>query len=167
MRNSVFLWAALVAGSVAPLAPVAAQEYAAPPGIAYGGQEYGAGAYGVGAPGGAPGCYPHCPPMARGSHCGFWSKYGLPDPRYPSGDMPPHIPYIAQPKNYYYFRPYNHTHIPVQQQEVRIYGGDPRHPYDNKVLKNIYDGIVDLETIDDYAQATPLRALPQTLPPPR
>lgn len=55
--------------------------------------------------------------------------------------MYPHIPYLAEPKTYYYFRPYNWFHIPRQQAEVLNYGADPRNPYANEVFKNIYEGL--------------------------
>ncbi len=56
------------------------------------------------------------------------------------GDMPMHIPYIAEPKNYYYFRPYNWFHIPEQQREVMMHTppGDPRNPYDTRFMQDIY-----------------------------
>jgi hypothetical protein len=53
--------------------------------------------------------------------------------------MPLHFPYIAEPKFYYYFRPYNWFHIPVQQDDVRAFGGDPRHPYDNRIFQSVYE----------------------------
>jgi hypothetical protein len=53
--------------------------------------------------------------------------------------MPQHYIYFAEPKFYYYFRPYNWFHIPVQQDDVRAFGGDPRHPYDNRVFQSVYD----------------------------
>jgi len=43
---------------------------------------------------------------------------------------------------YYYFRPYNWFHIPDQQQEAANYNGDPRNPYDNRVVfDGLYDGL--------------------------
>ncbi|MDA7978708.1 MAG: heterocycloanthracin/sonorensin family bacteriocin [Pirellulales bacterium] len=56
------------------------------------------------------------------------------------GDMPMHIPYIAEPKNYYYFRPYNWFHIVEHQREVTFHHppGDVRHPYDAQFMQDIY-----------------------------
>jgi len=43
---------------------------------------------------------------------------------------------------YYYFRPYNWFHISEQQQEAANYEGDPRNPYDNRVVfDGLYDGL--------------------------
>jgi len=55
--------------------------------------------------------------------------------------MPQHLAYIAEPKFYYYFRPYNWFHIPVQQDDVRAFGGDPRDPYDNRMFQNVYQNL--------------------------
>lgn len=77
---------------------------------------------GWGAPGGPP----------------FWDQRFYPSPCFSPGNMPLHIPYIAEPKNYYYFRPYNWFHIRDHQQEVMLYSGDPRHPYANEVFQQVY-----------------------------
>ncbi len=53
-------------------------------------------------------------------------------------DMPPHYAYYPPLHGYYYFRPYNHAHIPQQQQLVEYWGGDPRNPYANEVFKRVY-----------------------------
>jgi hypothetical protein len=66
-------------------------------------------------------------------HKGFY-----PSPCYSPGNMPQHFPYIAAPKNYYYFRPYHWMHIADQQLEVERYGGDPRHPYKNDLFEGVY-----------------------------
>lgn len=56
------------------------------------------------------------------------------------GDMPMHIPYIAEPKNFYYFRAYNWFHIPEHQRDVTFHNppGDLRDPYDTRFLQDIY-----------------------------
>ena len=72
----------------------------------------------------------------------YWKIKGLPSPWHSPGDMTQHIPYVAEPKNYYYFRPYNWFHLPEQQAEAAIYGTDPRNPYDNRVVfDGLYDGL--------------------------
>ena len=81
-------------------------------------------------------CYSSAP---RGMF-GFHSRF-QPSPCYSPGNMPQHFPYVAQPKNYYYLRPYNWFHIPDHQNEVTLYGGDPRHPYANNLFKEIYEEI--------------------------
>lgn len=80
------------------------------------------------------------------AHCGHQGcplghalRGGLPNPHRSTCDMPQHYPYFAEPKFYYYFRPYNWFHIPVQQDDVRAFGGDPRHPYDNRIFKSVYE----------------------------
>lgn len=62
-------------------------------------------------------------------------------PHHSPGDMPPHEPYVAEPKLYYYFRPYNWHHIVEQQESVMSFGGDPRHPYANYEFRGIYEGL--------------------------
>jgi hypothetical protein len=67
----------------------------------------------------------------------LWGR--LPNPHHSRCDMPLHIPYIAEPKFYYYFRPYNWFHIPVQQDEARAIGLSPYHPYDNRIFQSVYE----------------------------
>lgn len=57
------------------------------------------------------------------------------------GNLVPHTPYCAEPKLYYYFRPYNWRHIPDQIESVLSFGGDPRHPYANREFEGIYEGL--------------------------
>jgi hypothetical protein len=78
--------------------------------------------------------------------------HGLPTPWHSTGDMPPHYGYIAYPKNFYYFRPYNWFQIPLHQREVTVYGGDPRHPYANHVFAKVYS---DLEAEWGVAEEVP------------
>ncbi len=100
-----------------------------------------------------------CPHMARLLHV-FRSP----------GDMPQHIPYIAEPKNYYYFRPYNWFHIVEHQRDVRNYlpPGDVRHPYDTRFLQDIYLQIEekhgDLEILPGFVPGS--GSPNDTLPPP-
>jgi hypothetical protein len=116
------------------------------PGSAY--QDPYAGGYGIN----EAGPYTSDAPYSTGcsacgcAHCGqhrcglsnlFWR--GLPNPHHSTCDMPQHYIYFAEPKFYYYFRPYNWFHIPVQQDDVRAFGGDPRHPYDNRIFQSVYD----------------------------
>ena len=87
----------------------------------------------------------YCPPPSWAHRWFFWSYWkikGLPSPWHSPGNMTQHIPYVAEPKNYYYFRPYNWFHIPDQQAEAAIYGTDPRNPYDNRVVfDDLYEGL--------------------------
>jgi hypothetical protein len=38
---------------------------------------------------------------------------------------------------YYYFRPYNYTHIPIHQEFVSRWGGDQRNPYSFEVFDQL------------------------------
>ncbi|MEX0819630.1 MAG: hypothetical protein WD070_08545 [Pirellulaceae bacterium] len=81
-------------------------------------------------------CYGSNPHGNLGFHHRFYpSAYRSP------GNMPQHFPYVAEPKNYYYFRPYNWFHIADQQREVTSYGGDTRHPYANDLFQEVYEAI--------------------------
>jgi hypothetical protein len=81
--------------------------------------------------------------------CGHGPACGTPDccaesplsPHVAPGNLVPHTPYLAEPKLYYYFRPYHWRHILEQQESVMRYGGDPRHPYANREFEGIYEGL--------------------------
>lgn len=81
-------------------------------------------------------CYGSSPHGNLGFHHRFY-----PSACRSPGNMPQHFPYVAEPKNYYYFRPYNWFHIPEQQREVTSYGGDTRHPYANDLFREVYEAI--------------------------
>ena len=53
-------------------------------------------------------------------------------------DMVPHVPYFPEYHGNYYFRPYSYHHVLMQQEIVKSWGGDPRHPYANDLFKKIY-----------------------------
>lgn len=82
-------------------------------------------------------------------HFGFHHRF-YPSPCYSPGNMTQHFPYVAEPKNYYYFRPYNWFHILDQQKEVVLYGGDPRHPYANDLFQEVYQ---EIEAASDSSQS--------------
>jgi hypothetical protein len=71
-------------------------------------------------------------------------------------DMPPHTPYRALPAEYYYFRPYNIAHIPPHQEEVVLYGEDPRLPYANTVFDDIYAGLEDEKELPAETDMIPM-----------
>ena len=52
--------------------------------------------------------------------------------------MHQHYPYYPAMHGYYYFRPYNHSMIPEQQQMAAEWGEDPRHPYANDLFQIVY-----------------------------
>ena len=70
----------------------------------------------------------------------YWRCKGLPSPWCSPGNMSLHVPCNPCTGTYYYFRPYNWFHISEQQQEAANYNGDPRNPYDNRV---VFDGLYD------------------------
>lgn len=102
---------------------------------------------------GGPGCS-DCGPAGcspyRHRHVSMWSLHGLPGVWHSPGDMHQHVPYLAMPKNYYYFRPYQWFHIPEQQAEVTSYGGDPRHPYANREFQEIYQEFETPPVVPSY-----------------
>jgi hypothetical protein len=59
-------------------------------------------------------------------------------PLCPFGDLYPHFPYEAMPRTYYYFRPYNYTHVRQQQADAMQWGASPGQPYANQAFENVY-----------------------------
>ncbi len=77
-----------------------------------------------------------CPPKT-GRH--FFSKHKCKECPWTSpGDMHQHYPYQAHPWTYYYFRPYNYTHIEQHQQLAAQWGIDPQMPYSNSIFERVY-----------------------------
>jgi len=67
--------------------------------------------------------------------CGIGAhRCSSPSPWVSSGNMPQHMPYESEPKTYYYYRPYNHHHIAMQQEGA----DDPTLPYSNSVFASVY-----------------------------
>ncbi|MCA9246126.1 MAG: hypothetical protein KDA42_03395 [Planctomycetales bacterium] len=62
-------------------------------------------------------------------------------------DMHQHLPYCSRPNSYYYFRPYQIEHVAIQQEFVRSYGGNPKHPYENSVFDRVYNGTESAEVV--------------------
>ena len=52
--------------------------------------------------------------------------------------MEPHLGYIAEPKTYYYFRPYNYHHIFTHKDQAMQMNIKHHAPYDNSIFKNVY-----------------------------
>jgi hypothetical protein len=52
-------------------------------------------------------------------------------------DLYPHYAYYPKHHGYYYFRPYNYTMVPVQQQIAVRLGADSRNPYTVELLTNL------------------------------
>ena len=56
-------------------------------------------------------------------------------------DMFQRTPYMSEPDDYYYFRPYNHMHIGSQQTESQNYGLDIHNPYANDLFEGVYQEV--------------------------
>jgi hypothetical protein len=52
--------------------------------------------------------------------------------------MFPHYPYYPANHGYYYFRPYNFTHVPAQKEIALILGEDPAAPYGTTAFDRLY-----------------------------
>lgn len=72
----------------------------------------------------------------------YWKAHGLPSPWCTPGNLSGHLPCNPCMGTYYYLRPYNWDHIADHQHEAANYNGDPRNPYDNRVVfDGLYDGL--------------------------
>ena len=49
-----------------------------------------------------------------------------------------HYAYYPEMHGYYYFRPYNWTHLAEHQQIATEWGEDPRNPYANTLFDQVY-----------------------------
>ncbi|PQO27542.1 hypothetical protein C5Y96_18610 [Blastopirellula marina] len=83
------------------------------------------------------GCHGGCHGCGHG-HGGFYARHCLPSPWHAPGNMTPHIPYVAYPKTYYYFRPYNMLHIPDQQARASAWVENAALPYSNGIFDKVY-----------------------------
>lgn len=77
--------------------------------------------------------------------------------KYSTCDLYPHYAYYPKDHGYYYFRPYNYTHVLEHQQTVLKWGGDPRNPYSTHVLANLFVNV-------QHPAPTPLRLQGVSLP---
>lgn len=50
----------------------------------------------------------------------------------------PHYAYFPCDHGYYYFHPYNVSHIPLHQSIATSWGIDPRNPYSNEIFQKVY-----------------------------
>ena len=60
-------------------------------------------------------------------------------------NMYQHMPYLAAPKTYYYFRPYTYMQVQTQQAQAQLWGADPGMPYSNAVFQEVYKKIASSE----------------------
>ena len=77
-----------------------------------------------------------CPECVGQHHLG--GLHGIPCPWHTRCNMPQHMPYVAEPKTYYYFRPYNYITIPWLQEEAVLQGASKANPYDTRVFEQVY-----------------------------
>ena len=70
-------------------------------------------------------------------------------------DMYPHSPYLDGARGYYYFVPYNVSHLTAQQAAARRWGSDPRNPYDNRMLDRIADDLQDVPLQPEVSEGLP------------
>lgn len=104
-----------------------------------------------------------------GCCCSPWNLLGLPDPCHPPGNMNQHLPYWADPKFYYYFRPYSFRHIPVQQMEALDWGASPGMPYSNKMFQQVYADLPPeqpIEFVPYDSEDEPAAPMPPATTPP-
>lgn len=57
------------------------------------------------------------------------------------GDLVPNFGYVATPKTYYYFRPYQYFHVPIQQRQALEWGAEPGLPYSNAIFQDVYKAV--------------------------
>lgn len=88
--------------------------------------------------GGCNTCYSDCHGMFLHGGC-----HGMACPWRPVGDMTLHIPYVAEPKSYYYLRPYQWFHVEAHQADADVVGIDRRNPYDNRLFDEVYDEVIN------------------------
>lgn len=108
-----------------------------------------------------------CDHGCKGPH-GFWAKRGLPAPCIAPDNMMPHLPYHTEAMRYYYFRPYNHMHIPVQQAEATSVGISYSQPYSNAIFQRVYAEVEARgvpEQVPAHGGAAPLDVPPVPEPP--
>ncbi len=75
-------------------------------------------------------------------------------------NMYQHFPYQPDNHGYYYFHPYNYTHVWKHQQWVTTIGGDPRNPYSRAVFIPIYEQFENTTYEPDHKPSATLSTLP-------
>jgi hypothetical protein len=99
-----------------------------------------------------------CPCSGCGRCCRWWGG----GENCPSCGMYQHMPYFTELDGYYYFHPYNASHLAAQQAFVAQWGGNPNHPYDNAIFERVYAEYKG----ENKPSAVPHRLTPLTPPPP-
>ena len=63
-------------------------------------------------------------------------------------NMYPHYPYYPANHGYYYFRPYNYSHVAVQKEIALTLGEDPAAPYGHTAFDRLYADLM-IETYEE------------------
>lgn len=79
-------------------------------------------------------------------------------------DMPPHFAYYPKYHGYYYFLPYNYSHVLRDIEAVRALNGDPRMPYSTAMFAAVYSEGVYEEAAGFNRVPTPFPTVSRTLP---
>lgn len=75
-------------------------------------------------------------------------------------NMYQHYPYQPVNHGYYYFHPYNYTHVWQHQQWVTTIGGDPRNPYSRALFIPIYEQFENTTYEPDHKPSATLSTMP-------
>lgn len=70
--------------------------------------------------------------------CGSCSVGGCGCCLKPIGDMHPHYPYEAQPRMYYYLRPYQYLQVREKAAQAETLGAHAKVPYSNALFRDAY-----------------------------
>ena len=74
-------------------------------------------------------CGPTCRSFRESKHCHDIK---------PVGDLFPHYPYMAAPKMYYYFRPYNGDLVRPLAHQATLQGAHEKAPFSNALFQDVY-----------------------------
>lgn len=79
--------------------------------------------------------------------------------------MPPHYPYEPMFHGYYYFRPYNDSHVLEHKALAERLGAEPRAPYSTAMFQKIYESTAAPgDHVHQPAAAKPLPPIEPQLP---
>ena len=81
-------------------------------------------------------------------------------------NMYPHYPYFPAFHGYYYFRPYNYSHVPVQKDIALAFGEDPTAPYAGALFDRLYAELMVEAYEEPGIGAETLNPTPRQMAPP-